>query len=322
MDSGSVAKVLKLHVKRTCKDDEAQARPVHRPGRDRQHKAHGKRHVVHVARAGELYAYPQGWRALLYLLVPRAPRHFTPAQSAWLAETIAIHPGNADAHLCCHRCIFPALCVAAHAITVWEKPEWLAPKSAFLVFGAKISGDIHSNRTIWLGQTDATSRCRFFECDRGKNFFQYVGFSGRDAAVDKLCTLEIFQMHRAIRLNKATPAEDGPDARAQSTRTEDGNGAALDRWDTLNNMFKGKQLSCDIDRTASIAWLAALLREPLIACDLDLGLDLDLEDPQEAESVARAIYDHGNAPETKQHVFTLSEVVRASRGEEVGRSAA
>ena len=41
-----------------------------------------------VARAPELLASPQGRRALLYLLVPRAPRHFTPAQTALLAAAM------------------------------------------------------------------------------------------------------------------------------------------------------------------------------------------------------------------------------------------
>lgn len=37
-----------------------------------------------------LYTSPQGRRALLYLLVPRVSRHFTPAQSVLLAETDAV----------------------------------------------------------------------------------------------------------------------------------------------------------------------------------------------------------------------------------------
>lgn len=37
-----------------------------------------------------MYTSPQGRRALLYLLVPRSRRHFTPAQIALLAETDAI----------------------------------------------------------------------------------------------------------------------------------------------------------------------------------------------------------------------------------------
>lgn len=35
----------------------------------------------------ELYTTPQGRRSLLYLIVPRTRRHFTPAQIACLAET-------------------------------------------------------------------------------------------------------------------------------------------------------------------------------------------------------------------------------------------
>lgn len=34
-----------------------------------------------------MYSSPQGRRAILYLLVPRSRRHFTPAQVALLAET-------------------------------------------------------------------------------------------------------------------------------------------------------------------------------------------------------------------------------------------
>lgn len=40
-----------------------------------------------VAQASTLYSSPQGRRAILYLLVPRSRRHFTPAQVALLAET-------------------------------------------------------------------------------------------------------------------------------------------------------------------------------------------------------------------------------------------
>lgn len=40
-----------------------------------------------TASAHKLYTTPQGRRSLLYLLVPRTRRHFTPAQIASLAET-------------------------------------------------------------------------------------------------------------------------------------------------------------------------------------------------------------------------------------------
>ncbi len=40
-----------------------------------------------TASAQKLYITPQGRRSLLYLIVPRSRRHFTPAQIALLAET-------------------------------------------------------------------------------------------------------------------------------------------------------------------------------------------------------------------------------------------
>lgn len=43
-----------------------------------------------TSRAPALYDNAQGRRALLYLLVPRTTRHFTPAQSALLSESDAI----------------------------------------------------------------------------------------------------------------------------------------------------------------------------------------------------------------------------------------
>jgi len=43
-----------------------------------------------IAIATKLYPSSQGRRSLLYLIVPRCRRHFTPAQIATLAETDAI----------------------------------------------------------------------------------------------------------------------------------------------------------------------------------------------------------------------------------------
>src|SRR5258705_7099315 len=43
-----------------------------------------------VSSANTLYAHTQGRRSLLYLLVPRSRRHFTPAQIACLEETDTI----------------------------------------------------------------------------------------------------------------------------------------------------------------------------------------------------------------------------------------
>lgn len=43
-----------------------------------------------TSHAQELYTSPQGRRSLLYLIVPRTPRHFTPAQCTLLAETDVI----------------------------------------------------------------------------------------------------------------------------------------------------------------------------------------------------------------------------------------
>ncbi|THH04911.1 hypothetical protein EW145_g5179 [Phellinidium pouzarii] len=87
-DRKQVVKVLKPHVERICKDDEAQLVLFTALDVIDDTKMTAKSLVAEItARAASLYSSPQGRRALLYLLVPRSPRHFTPAQSVLLAET-------------------------------------------------------------------------------------------------------------------------------------------------------------------------------------------------------------------------------------------
>ncbi|KAH8107264.1 ARM repeat-containing protein [Phellopilus nigrolimitatus] len=89
-DRKQVVKVLKPHIERICKDEEAQLVLFTALDVIDDTKLTAKALVAEVtSRAGELYASPQGRRALLYLLIPRVPRHFTPALGARLAETDA-----------------------------------------------------------------------------------------------------------------------------------------------------------------------------------------------------------------------------------------
>jgi pumilio homology domain family member 6 len=95
-DRKQVLKALKPHIQRMCADDEAQlvlftcldvvddtkllAKSVVAP-------------IVEPESARALLASPQGRRALLYLVVPRSSRHFTPAQVRSIAETDGVRDG-------------------------------------------------------------------------------------------------------------------------------------------------------------------------------------------------------------------------------------
>ncbi|EJD08526.1 ARM repeat-containing protein [Fomitiporia mediterranea MF3/22] len=90
-DRKQVVKVLKPHVERICKDEEAQNVLFTALDVIDDTKLTAKSLVSEItSRAMDLYNSPQGRRALLYLLVPRVTRHFTPAQCALLAETDSI----------------------------------------------------------------------------------------------------------------------------------------------------------------------------------------------------------------------------------------
>ncbi|CAA7263624.1 unnamed protein product [Cyclocybe aegerita] len=89
-DRKQILKVLKPHIERMCLDDEAQlvlftALDV---TDDTKLLAKGLVSAITVS-APKLYNSTQGRRSLLYLVVPRTRRHFTPAQIASLAETDA-----------------------------------------------------------------------------------------------------------------------------------------------------------------------------------------------------------------------------------------
>jgi len=87
-DRKQILKVLKPHIERMCTDDEAQlvlftALDVLD---DTKLLSKGLISLI-TASAQKLCTSPQGRRSLLYLIVPRTRRHFTPAQIASLAET-------------------------------------------------------------------------------------------------------------------------------------------------------------------------------------------------------------------------------------------
>ncbi|KAF6752057.1 armadillo-type protein [Ephemerocybe angulata] len=90
-DRKQILKVLKPHVERMCLDDEAQNVLFTALDVTDDTKLLAKTlvaEIVHVA--PKLYTTVQGRRALLYLIMPRSRRHFTPAQIASLAETDAV----------------------------------------------------------------------------------------------------------------------------------------------------------------------------------------------------------------------------------------
>ncbi|KAJ7471227.1 armadillo-type protein [Mycena galericulata] len=87
-DRKQILKVLKPHVERMCVDDEAQLVLFTALDVIDDTKLVIKTLVPEMtAPANTLCQTPQGRRALLYLIVPRTRRHFTPAQIAALAET-------------------------------------------------------------------------------------------------------------------------------------------------------------------------------------------------------------------------------------------
>ncbi|KAJ7856725.1 armadillo-type protein [Mycena olivaceomarginata] len=87
-DRKQILKVLKPHVERMCLDDDAQMVLFTALDVIDDTKLVVKTLVPEMtAPANTLCQTPQGRRALLYLIVPRTRRHFTPAQIASLAET-------------------------------------------------------------------------------------------------------------------------------------------------------------------------------------------------------------------------------------------
>ncbi|KAK7052431.1 PUM-HD domain-containing protein [Favolaschia claudopus] len=87
-DRKQILKVLKPHVERMCLDDDAQLVLFTALDVIDDTKLVAKTLVPEMTTpANTLCQTPQGRRALLYLVVPRTRRHFTPAQIACLAET-------------------------------------------------------------------------------------------------------------------------------------------------------------------------------------------------------------------------------------------
>ncbi|KAF4607476.1 pumilio domain member 6 [Pleurotus pulmonarius] len=87
-DRKLVLKALKPHIERVCLDEEAQFVLFTALDVIDDTKQVAKTLVSSItASAQKLYLTPQGRRSLLYLIVPRSRRHFTPAQIALLAET-------------------------------------------------------------------------------------------------------------------------------------------------------------------------------------------------------------------------------------------
>lgn len=87
-DRKQILKVLKPHIERMCLDDEAQLVLFTALDVTDDTKLLSKSLISEMTTpAQKLYASPQGRRSLLYLLLPRTRRHFTPAQIASLAET-------------------------------------------------------------------------------------------------------------------------------------------------------------------------------------------------------------------------------------------
>jgi len=93
-DRKHIIKVLKPHVERMATDDEAQLVLFTALDVIDDTKMSAKSLVSPITTTTSiLVASPQGRRTLLYLLVPRSRRHFTPAQTAVLAETDKVRDG-------------------------------------------------------------------------------------------------------------------------------------------------------------------------------------------------------------------------------------
>ncbi|EPQ51495.1 ARM repeat-containing protein [Gloeophyllum trabeum ATCC 11539] len=94
-DRKHIIKALKPHIERICTDDEAQLVLFTALDCIDDTKLLAKSVVTEItSKASMLYTCPQGRRSLLYLIVPRSRRHFTPAQIALLAETDALKAGT------------------------------------------------------------------------------------------------------------------------------------------------------------------------------------------------------------------------------------
>ncbi|RXW23535.1 hypothetical protein EST38_g2307 [Candolleomyces aberdarensis] len=87
-DRKQILKVLKPHIERMCLDDEAQNVLFTALDVTDDTKLLSKSLVSEIVDAApKLYTTVQGRRSLLYLVIPRSRRHFTPAQIASLSET-------------------------------------------------------------------------------------------------------------------------------------------------------------------------------------------------------------------------------------------
>ncbi|KAI0785215.1 ARM repeat-containing protein [Abortiporus biennis] len=90
-DRKHIVKAIKPHVERMCIDDEAQLVLFTALDVIDDTKLTAKSLVSDiVGSASTLYTTPQGRRSLIYLVLPRTRRHFTPAQIALLSETDVI----------------------------------------------------------------------------------------------------------------------------------------------------------------------------------------------------------------------------------------
>ncbi|KLO06152.1 ARM repeat-containing protein [Schizopora paradoxa] len=90
-DRKQIVKTLKPHVEKICKDDDAQLVLFTALDVIDDTKLTAKSLVADItSKAPSLYQSVQGRRSLLYLIVPRTLRHFSPAQIDMIMETDAI----------------------------------------------------------------------------------------------------------------------------------------------------------------------------------------------------------------------------------------
>ncbi|KDR73166.1 hypothetical protein GALMADRAFT_251738 [Galerina marginata CBS 339.88] len=87
-DRKQILKILKPHIERMCLDDEAQLVLFTALDVIDDTKLLAKSLISSItASAQKLHSSPQGRRSLLYLILPRSRRHFTPAMIVSLSET-------------------------------------------------------------------------------------------------------------------------------------------------------------------------------------------------------------------------------------------
>ncbi|KAH8111202.1 hypothetical protein DFH11DRAFT_1615956, partial [Phellopilus nigrolimitatus] len=182
----------------------------------------------------------------------------------------------------------------------------LYPHSLFLIFGAE--SPKNGNRDMFISFTfhDNTT---FYKCSHESSDSRVCFITGTPKFED-LCFDQDIKLYRAYKLSKNVVEKCDLFGGSYHALTSEERKPISLKYLELDHMLKNKVHAYDKEHTATITWLAALLCEPLIACNL--ALEQDINAPGMAENVARLLFNHGNAPETMQCIFTLSKIFTLS----------